>query len=279
MQRVKFTGPKWGNDLAHGEKNNQDNKSKKKGSFEKNSYYDSASNFDNDAEPTSEFITTRPRSTSAELIEYGTIFRNVINKGCKGNRGVQTVQLFDDGDKKLFISCNDNAHTLSAIDLAVEHNASIDKMNDVPIGLSKKTPKLNKQCATKIPEELNLVLESEPKHAEQNILKNYCKKLVNMENRNELHLLEKTVRLFGDKPPCNICKNVLGAFKIALNKIYDIELRFSTTDGDNSVRELNAGVLSADDMRTKAGNGVMPEKFAEFLNIYEQELAKNSSGK
>lgn len=75
-----------------------------------------------------------------------------------------------------------------------------------------------------------------------------------------------TIHVWGAKPPCGSCKQVLTAFTNALSAVYDKILIFSNAAGqDRKVPQISLSAIF----------GVSPPgEFGRFVRIYETELAK-----
>jgi hypothetical protein len=202
-------------------------------------------------------------------VDLGSLGEHLLRIAKAGDSSTQEVQILDAG-AGLHVASNSDGHTSGALASATLFNSYIDGANKAVKKHQDPYVKAKKISAVKAPD--GLVPVNGKLHAEQNLLRDYSRKLKNAESAGTLDTLDKTVRVFGAKPPCNICKMVMVAFEAALAGVYGITLRYNTNTGDTSVLEKNSGKLSADDMSVAAGGGTMPEKFQQFLAAYTQNL-------
>lgn len=179
---------------------------------------------------------------------------------------VQIMKLGTDG----YISSNSDDQLGTTTTAIKEYNTYIDGDNKDNKDLRNKYVRAKNSFNFKLREDFTEVSGS--RHAEQNLVLKACIALKSAEKNNKLHLMNKTVMIYGSKPPCNICRKVMFAFERALMIVYGMNLSYNRSIGDTSVSEDNAGLLTGDDILSRAGNINGEEIFKRFIAVYKQNL-------
>lgn len=182
---------------------------------------------------------------------------------------IQEVQIMKLGTSG-YISSNSKDHLSTTVGAIKKYNTYVDGDNKENNNLSDKFVKVRNTFNVKLREDF--VEIKGDRHAEQNLVLKACLALKNAEKNKKLNTLNKTVMIYGSKPPCNVCRRVMFAFERALMIVYGMNLSYNRSIGDTSVSEENAGLLTGGAILDKVGGIDGVEIFERFINVYKQNL-------
>jgi hypothetical protein len=182
---------------------------------------------------------------------------------------VQEVQIMKLGTSG-YISSNSPDHLDITTTAIGKYNNYVDGDNKNNNNLSDKFVKARNAFKVRLREDFTAISGS--RHAEQNLVLKACAVLKNAEKNNKLKSLNKTVMIYGAKPPCNICRRVMFAFERALMIVYGMNLSYNRSIGDTSVTIENAGLLTGDDILSAVGGPEGQKTFQKFIDVYKQNL-------